>query len=131
MRRGGMRKFAACAVFLLLVAGVAYAKDYSVSKKVGPYEVTVKMDHAPAVVGINKVTFEIRKGASPVSDLDPELYYFMASMPAMNYGVRAVREGETYTAVIKPTMPGEWTMQVKIKGPDGGTHVGTFEFKAK
>ncbi len=126
-----MKKFAVCAVFLLLAAGIAYAKDYSVGKKVGPYDVSIRMDHNPAVIGVNRVTIEVKKDAAPENDLDPEVYYFMQSMPAMNYTASAMRNGDAYTAVIKPTMPGEWTMQVKIKGPDGRVQVGTFEFKAE
>ncbi|MEJ2695742.1 MAG: FixH family protein [Candidatus Sulfobium sp.] len=127
-----MRKFAVvCAALLLLAAGVAYANDYSAGKKVGPYDVILKIDHTPAVVGVNKVTFDIRKDTSPVNNLDPELYYFMPAMPAMNYTAHAIRKGDVYSASIKPTMPGQWTLRVKIKGPDGKVHTGTFEFRAK
>jgi hypothetical protein len=80
---------------------------------------------------VNKATIEIKKDAVSATDVDPEVYYFMQSMPAMNYTVRATRQGDAYTAVIKPTMPGEWTMRVKIKGPDSKVHSGTFEFKAE
>jgi YtkA-like len=131
IRRRDTRKFAVCAVFLLLAAGMAYAKDYSVGKKVGPYDVSIRMDNNPAVIGANRVTLKIRNDAAQENDLDPEVYYFMQSMPAMSYTAHARRNGDAYTAVIKPTMPGEWTMQVKIKGPDGGTYSGTFEFKAE
>lgn len=126
-----MRKFAACAVFLFLFAGVAYAKDYTSWKKVGPYDVSISINHTPAVVGVNEVTFEIKKDSSPTNNLDPEIYYFMQSMPAMNYTAHLTRKGESYSAFIKPTMPGEWTLKLKIKGPDGKTHTGTFEFEAK
>jgi hypothetical protein len=124
-------KFLICAVFLLLAAGIAYAKDNSAGKTVGQYDVSVRMDHTPAVIGVNKVTIEIKKEAVSANDVDPEVYYFMQSMPAMNYTARATRQGDAYTAIIKPTMPGEWTMQVKIKGSDGSVHAGTFEFKAE
>jgi hypothetical protein len=126
-----MRKFAVCAVFLLLVGGLAYAKDNNAGKTVGPYDVSIRMDHTPAVIGVNKVTLEIKKEAVSANDVDPEVCYFMKSMPAMNYTAHATRQGEAYTAVIKPMMPGEWTMQVKIKGPNGETHAGTFEFRAE
>ena len=126
-----MRKFAVCAVFLVLVAGIAYAKDYGAGKKVGPYDVNVKMDHIPAVVGVNKVTLKIEKDSSPASNLDPEIHYFMQSMPAMNYTTHTTRKGESYSALIKPTMPGEWTLNLKIKGPDGAVHEGTFQFRAE
>lgn len=127
-----MRSFAICAVFLLLATGIAYAGNYSSVKKAGPYEVTVSMDHAPAVVGVNNsVTIAIKEDAAPANDVDPELYYFMPSMPAMNYTVHATRKGESYTALVKPTMPGEWTMHVRVKQPDGGVSTGSFEFTAK
>jgi hypothetical protein len=132
MRRRDMRKFAIVwAAFLLVAGGVACANGYGAGKKVGPYDVRLKMDHTSAAVGVNKVIFDIRKDASPVDNLDPEIYYFMPSMPAMNYAAHATRKGEVYSAAIKPTMPGEWTMPVKMKGPDGRVHTGSFEFRAK
>ena len=92
-----MKKVAVCTVFLFLVAAVAYAKDYSRADKVGPYDVSITMDHTPAVVGVNEVTLEIEKDTSPADNVDPEIYYFMQSMPAMNYTTQARRKGASYS----------------------------------
>lgn len=128
-----MRKFAVSVLFLCLVAGIAYAKDYNGSKKVGPYEVRVSLDHTPAVIGVNNVTIEVREGTGPANGVDPALYYYMPSMPAMHYSARAAGRSGVYTAVIKPTMPGKWIMKVKVKvkGPDERTYALPFEFEVK
>jgi hypothetical protein len=38
----------------------------------------------------------------------------MSSMPAMNYEVKAVPKGKLYEAVVKPTMPGEWSADINV-----------------
>jgi len=128
-----MKKIVLFGVLMLLMAGVVYAKDYSVTKKAGPLEVTLKMDNDPVKAGSdNKTTIEVRDAAG--SDLEVasvELYYFMPSMPAMNYGAKAKREGNAYSADIKPTMPGEWKVDVKVHDGKGGLQKAVFEFSAE
>jgi hypothetical protein len=38
----------------------------------------------------------------------------MPSMPTMNYEVKATPKEEQYTALIKPTMSGEWIADINV-----------------
>ena len=68
------------------------------------------------IVGDNEVTIEIADGAGRfIKDVEVDIYYFMPSMPAMNYEARADLKGSKYAAVIKPVMPGEWTADIRVK----------------
>jgi len=126
-----MRKMGIFLVVVLLVAGVAYAKSYESSKKAGMYHVTLKIENDPLAVAENKATIEITDASGPVAGAEVGLYYFMPSMPSMRYEAKAEPKDNAYEAVIKPTMPGEWKVDVKVKGNDGKTHKAVFEFKAK
>ena len=126
-----MKKMLASAVVLLCMVGLAYADGYKETKKAGNYEVTLKMSNEPAAMTDNKATIDLRDAAGTVSGADIEVFYFMPSMPAMNYTSKAAASGNIYEAVIKPTMPGEWTADVKVKGTDGKTHKASFPFNAK
>ncbi|MGE5301432.1 MAG: FixH family protein [Acidobacteriota bacterium] len=126
-----MKRILIFAVMMILVAGVAYAKNYEVSKKAGIYHVTLKMESDAVPVAENKATIEVKDASGPVAGAYVELYYFMPSMPSMSYTAKAEPKGNEYEAVVKPTMPGDWKVEVKVKGSDGKVHKAVFEFKAK
>jgi len=126
-----MKSILTFAVVMILLAGVAYAKNYEVSKKAGQYHVTLKMESDPVPVAENNATIEVKDASGPVAGADVELYYFMSSMPSMNYTAKAEPKGNAYEAVVKPTMPGEWKVDVKVKGSDHKVHKAVFEFNAK
>ena len=61
------------------------------------------------VVGENDVAIELLNAdGSAIKGAQVSVYFFMPSMPAMNYEVGATVKGDRYAAVIKPTMPGKW-----------------------
>ena len=49
-------------LILLLSPATIYAKDYEVKKKVGEYNVEVKIDKNPPIVGDNNMEIEIKDG---------------------------------------------------------------------
>ncbi len=57
-----MKRLAVFTLTLLLIGGIAYAKDYEVKKKVGEYDVEVKIDKNPPVVHA-----ETKKGESEIA----------------------------------------------------------------
>ncbi len=127
-----MKKFLIFLFVVLVFAGAAFAKDYEVNKKAGSFDVEVRIDKNPSVVGDNKVTIEIKDALGKfVSDANVELYYFMPSMPSMNYTEDARLEGNVYNATIKPTMGGDWSLDVKFTRPDKKVHKVTFSFNAE
>lgn len=113
-----MKKTIFIAVILLLVVGLAYAKDYEVTKKAGEYNVKVKMDRNPPIVGDNNVSVEITDTSGHhVRDAKVVVDYSMPAMPgmpAMNYKTDAELKGDEYKATMNLSMSGSWNIAVKI-----------------
>lgn len=113
-----MKKIAVISLILLLIAGMAYAKDYEVKKKAGDYDVTVEIDKNPPVVGDNNVNIKI-KDASGKYVIDAKVKVecsmpAMPGMPAMNYKTDAELKGDVYKAKMNLAMSGSWNIAVKI-----------------
>lgn len=113
-----MKRLAVVALILLLIAGIAYAKDYEVKKKAGTYDVEVKIDKNPPVVGENNVTVEVKDASGKyVTDAKVKVEYSMPAMPgmpAMNYKADAILSGNEYKAKMNFSMSGAWNVAVKI-----------------
>jgi hypothetical protein len=113
-----MKKIAVFAIMFLLIAGIAYAKDYEVKKKAGQYDVEVKIDKNPPVVGNNNISIEIKDASGKyVTDAKVKVDYGMSAMPgmpAMNYKADAALKGSEYKAVMNLSMSGPWSISVKI-----------------
>ncbi len=129
-----MKTTAVLAMLLLLVAGIAFAKDYEVTKKTGEYDVVVKIDKNPPVVGDNNVKVMIKDAAGKaVADAKVVIDYSMPAMPgmpAMNYKTDAELKGGDYAAKMDLSMSGSWNIAVKItKG--GKTSTAKFTVDAK
>jgi len=132
VRRSGMKKIVLFTMVLLLTAGIVYAKDHELKKKTGGYDVLLKFQKSTFSVGDNPVSIEIMgTSGHQVSDAKVELYYFMPSMPAMNYTAGARLEKNRYNATVSPTMGGDWKLDLKFTRPGGKTRKVTFSFKAK
>jgi hypothetical protein len=127
-----MKRIAVLTMILLLAAGIAYAKGHELKKKTGGYDVVLKFQKSTVSVGDNPVSIEILgTSGHRVANAKVELYYFMPSMPAMNYSAGARVEGDRYNATVKPTMAGDWKLDVKITRPGEHVRKVTFSFKAK
>ncbi len=113
-----MKRLAVIGMTLLLIAGMAYAKDYEVKKKAGDYDVTVKIDKNPPVVGDNNIEIEIKDASGKyVTDAKVKIDYVMPAMPgmpAMNYKTDAELKGNAYKAKMNLSMSGAWNIAVKI-----------------
>ncbi|MCL4458220.1 MAG: FixH family protein [Nitrospirae bacterium] len=113
-----MKKLAVLTLILLFMAGIAYAKDYEVKKKAGEFDVTVKIDKNPPIVGDNNVTVEVKDASGKyVTDAKVKIEYSMPAMPgmpAMNYKTDAELKGSEYKAKINFAMSGAWNVAVKI-----------------
>jgi len=109
-----MKRLAAATLMLLLVAGITYAKDYELTKKAGEYNVVVKIDKNPPVVGDNNTTVEIKDtDGKYVTDAKVVVDYSMPEM-AMNYKADAASKGNEYKAKMNLSMKGPWHIAVKI-----------------
>ena len=113
-----MKKLFVFTVVFLLIAGMAYAKDYEVKKKAGAYDVTVTIDKNPPVVGDNYVTVVIKDvSGKNVTDAKVLVDYSMpamSGMPAMHYKTNAGLNGSEYKATMVLSMAGSWNIAVKI-----------------
>ncbi|MDA8083573.1 MAG: FixH family protein [Nitrospiraceae bacterium] len=112
-----MKRLAVIGMVLLLMAGLAYAKDYEVKKKAGAYDVVVSIDKNPPVVGDNNVTISISDAGRDVTDAKVMVDYGMPAMPgmpAMNYKANAALKGTSYAAKMNLSMSGPWSIIVKI-----------------
>ncbi len=114
-----MKKIFVVAVVILLIAGIAYAKDYEVKKKAGEYEVTATLDKNPPVAGgDNNIRVSVKDTAGKaVTDAKVLIDYGMPAMPgmpAMNYKANATLDGSEYKANLNFSMSGSWNIAVKI-----------------
>lgn len=113
-----MKKLAVFTLILLLIAGISYAKDYEVKKKAGTYDVEVKIDKNPPIVGDNNVTVKVKDATGKyVTDAKVKVEYSMPAMPgmpAMNYKTDAELKGNEYKAKMNLSMSGAWNVAVKI-----------------
>ncbi len=129
-----MKRFVIIVLVLFFAAGVAYAKDYEVTKKAGEYNVAVKIDKNSPVVGDNNVSIEITDASGHhARDAKVVLEYSMPAMPgmpAMNYKADAELKGDEYKAKMNLSMSGSWNIAVKITR-SGKTSTAKFTVDAK
>ncbi len=111
-----MKKIILLVMALVLVAGIAYAKD-EYKKKAGDYNVTIALDKSPSV-GRNDVTINIKDAkGKDITDADVVVEYTMPPMPGMapmSYKTKAVPKGGSYQATMNLSMAGSWTVNMKI-----------------
>jgi hypothetical protein len=113
-----MKRLAFIICVLFLAVGLADAKDYEMTKKTGEYTVLVTIDKNPPVTGRNNMAVGIRDGAGrDVTDAVVAIDYIMPAMPgmpAMNYKAGASLKDKRYLATLNFSMPGPWSIAVKI-----------------
>lgn len=113
-----MKRLILFSLTLLLIAGVVYAKGYEVKKKVGEYEVEVKIDKNPPVVGDNNIEIEIKDASGRnVTDAKVIVEYSMPAMPGMppmNYKTDTTLKGNEYMATMNLSMSGPWNIVIRI-----------------
>jgi len=113
-----MKRLALIICVLFLVVGLAYAKDYEMTKKVGEYTVLVTIDKNPPVTGKNNMVVGIKDGAGKdITDAMVAIDYgmpAMSGMPAMNYKTGTSLKGKRYLATLNFSMSGSWSIAVKI-----------------
>jgi len=101
-----------------LAFGLAYAKDYTVTKKAGSYTVNVRMDKNPPIAGENNIVIGIQDAAgTDVIDAVVTVEYSMPAMPgmpAMNYKTKTDTKNKKYMATVDFSMSGAWNINIKI-----------------
>jgi hypothetical protein len=104
--------------FWVSQAALSYGRGYEAKKKAGEYEVEIKIDRNPPVVGENNITIEIKDAAGKkVTDSKVLVNYYMPPMPRMppmNYRTDAKLNGNEFRAYMKLIMSGPWYIVVII-----------------
>ena len=113
-----MKRLVLTVTVFFLVAGFAMAGDYEVTRKAGDFNVVVKIDKNPPVMGDNNLSLAVKdaKGAA-VSDAKVTVDYSMPAMPgmpAMNYKASTALKGMEYKTKVNFSMSGSWNMVVRI-----------------
>jgi hypothetical protein len=114
-----MKKMLITLMMTVLLGGFAIAKDYEVKKKAGDFDVEVRIDKNPPVVGDNTISIAIKDAAGKqVTDANVVVDYSMPAMPGMppmNYKTDAELKGDKYKGTMNLSMSGPWNIAVKIK----------------
>jgi len=119
---------------ICLTAGLAYAKDFELKKKVDDVSVGIRIDKNPPIVGANQVAIALQdKAGKPITDAKVLVNYSMPAMPGMppmNYKTEAQLKGDTYNTTLDFSMSGSWNVDVKI-ARGGKTSTVKFNVDAK
>lgn len=113
-----MKRLAIFVLVLCLTPGIAYSRGLEVKKRAGDYEVEIRMDKNPPILGENQIEIEIRDNTGKiVTDAKVLINYYMPPMPRMapmNYRTDAKIKKERYTATMNMIMSGPWIIVIKI-----------------
>ena len=105
-------------MIIYFMIGVADAASLVDSKKAGEYDVVIRIDRNPPILGVNNLEVDIRGAdGQAVTDAKVLVNYYMPPMPRMapmNYRVDAPYKGDRYRAKMNFIMEGPWYIAVKI-----------------
>ena len=128
-----MKRLIVALLMVVLMGGLAVAKEYEVIKKAGPFDVVVSIDRNPPVVGDNNIAVEVKESGKAVTDAKVTVAYSMPAMPgmpAMNYKSDTELKGSVYKGTINLSMSGAWNVSVKIK-KNGKTSTAKFSVDSR
>jgi len=128
-----MKRLVIVVMMMILMGGLAIAKDYEVKKKAGDFDVEVRIDKNPPVVGDNNILVEVKESGKAVTDAKVVIDYSMPAMPgmpAMNYKTDADLKGSVYKGTMNLSMSGSWNIAIKITKA-GKTSTARFSIDAR
>ena len=98
--------------------GPACGKDLELKNKIGEYDVEIRLDRNPPIVGNNPIEIQIKDSrGQAITDAGVFINYYMPPMPRMapmNYIIPAKADGTGYRATMNFIMSGPWVIAVKI-----------------
>jgi hypothetical protein len=113
-----MKRWIVLTLGIFFIVDGVHSKGFEMRKKVGEYEMEVKLDRHPPVVGENGIEIKITGGSGrAVTDARVLINYYMPPMPRMapmNYKIEAKLKKERYMATMNLIMSGPWIIAVKI-----------------
>jgi YtkA-like len=113
-----MKKCVLSLVLFLSFAGACYARGLQIDKKIDLYDVTIKLEKHPPVLGDNPIEIELKDASGTlVADAKVLVNYYMPPMPRMvpmNYRTDAKLSGGRYKATMNIIMSGPWVIRILI-----------------
>jgi len=112
-----MKKVTLIVLLFVMAAATGHTRGYEAKKKVGDYEIEIRIDRNPVVIGNNHIEIEVRTEGKVVKDAEVLVNYYMPPMPRMppmNYKTYAKLKGEKYEVTMNIIMTGPWIIVIKI-----------------
>lgn len=109
-------------MLLCLTASIVYAGNYEVTKKVGGYNVVMKIDRNPPVASNNNVTIEVTNASTGCAcDATVSIEYSKPATPgapALHYKAGTALKRGRHIGKISLSTVGFWNIAVKIMARD-------------
>ena len=103
---------------IFLTVGIAHGRGLEVQKKVDDYDVLIRLDKYPPVLGDNPIEVEIKESqGKPITDAQVLVNYYMPPMPRMapmNYKTDAQLSRGKYKTNMNIIMSGPWVIRILI-----------------
>lgn len=103
---------------IFLIAGIAHGRGLEVRKKAGDFDVLVRLDRYPPILGDNPIEVEIKgPQGKPITDAKVLVNYYMPPMPRMapmNYKTDAQLSRGKYITTMNIIMSGPWVIRILI-----------------
>ena len=105
-------------VLFIFMTGLACGKDLELKNKIGEYNVEIRLDRNPPIIGNNPIEIQIKDSrGQAIKDAGVLINYYMPPMPRMapmNYVIPAEANRTGYRAIMKFIMSGPWVIAIKI-----------------
>lgn len=105
------------AILIMVLAPVAYGKEFAVRRTVDGYTLDVAINRNPPILGKNDIRVDIKDSVGKyVGDAVVTVNYFMPPMPGMppmNYTMKASPRGSGYGATMDLIMKGPWNIIIR------------------
>lgn len=113
-----MRRALAGLMALMVLSSLAEAALLQIKKKAGDYDVELRIDRNPPVVGDNGLELRVTDASgAPVKDAKVLVNYYMPPMPRMapmNYKTEPKLKKDAFAMRMRLIMAGPWIIIVKV-----------------
>jgi len=114
-----MTKLVLSILTFFLMTGPVFAGGMEIKRKVGVYDVEVRLKRDPPVVGDNPIEIEIKDADGKcIADAKVMVNYYMPPMPRMapmNYKIDVPLNGRKYETTMDFIMAGPWYIAIILK----------------
>lgn len=116
--RTSVRRALAGLMALMVLSSLAEAALLQLKKKAGDYDIELRIDRNPPVVGDNGLELKVTDASgAPVKDAKVLVNYYMPPMPRMapmNYKTEPKLKKDAFAMRMRLIMAGPWIIIVKV-----------------